>query len=84
MGDLPRGHAARCASGPDADGQACPKSFDAAEGMPCKEVGFSCTYDGAMCPDRPIPLINYCQCKRAPTDGTMTLLCMEAQCSAFE
>jgi hypothetical protein len=70
----------RCESGPKDDMSACPPSEGVAEGAMCHEVGRSCAYPGAECPNLPVRLTDYCQCKRDPADGTMTFRCARAAC----
>lgn len=80
IGKLAAHDPARCESGPSDDASTCPASFDTAEGAPCKDVGKSCAYPGAECANLPIRLTDYCQCKRNPVDGAMTLACKTSAC----
>jgi hypothetical protein len=83
-GTIPKGSAGRCMTGPSKDTQVCPTSFEQADGVACEAVGFACTYEGRACPDRPVHLIDYCECKRSPTDGTMALACVKGACSPMD
>jgi hypothetical protein len=72
----------RCQAGAASDIQQCPPSFRAAQGVDCTEVGFTCVYEGAACPGRPLPVQDYCQCKVVDASaGTMALACMKGLCA---
>jgi hypothetical protein len=70
----------RCEGGVATDEAMCPAAFDTADGAPCTEVGRSCAYPGAECPNLPVRLTDYCQCKRDPSDGSLTLKCTTSAC----
>ena len=80
IGTLAPHDAPRCESGPSDDSSACPPSFDTADGAACAAVGRTCEYPGFTCPNLPVRLTDYCQCKRDPADGTMTLSCARSAC----
>jgi hypothetical protein len=80
MGTIAPGEAPRCTGGPTPDIQSCPASFAVAQGVACTAIGFTCVYEGAACPGRPLPVQDYCQCKLDHADETMRLSCKRGLC----
>jgi hypothetical protein len=81
MGTIAPGESPRCTSGPMTDDQECPPTFTLAQGVACTQVGFTCVYEGADCPGRPLPVQDYCQCKLDRNDDTMRLACSRGLCA---
>jgi hypothetical protein len=79
VGLLEPGSSPRCISPARAAEDPCPNAIDDAEGAACTDIGRTCFYEGASCPDGTTKLDD-CACKRGAS-GSLVYVCVAPECS---